>query len=154
MTLSAVAIGVAVVLSGCGAKDAAQQQAVEVPAQNPAPQQAVVAPDMQPTPATAPVAPPEGAAQKPAQNTAPPQGVKMYTMAEVATHNTPQDCWTVIDGGVADVTSFFGTHPGGDDKLAQACGKDATQLFMAQAKHDPKGFAKLKTFIIGSLKVQ
>ncbi len=88
------------------------------------------------------------------QDAKPPEGVKFYTMDEVAKHNTPQDCWTVVDGGVADVTSFFSEHPGGDDKLAQACGKDATQLFMAQVKHDPKGMAKFKTMIIGSLKVQ
>ncbi len=75
---------------------------------------------------------------------------KVYTMAEVAKHNTRQDCWTVVDGMVADVTKFFGMHPGGDDKLAQACGKDATALFKSIKDHDPKGYEKFKSFIIGS----
>jgi len=83
---------------------------------------------------------------------APPSGVTLYTMEDVAKHNTKTDCWTVVDGAVADITSFFGTHPGGDDKLAKACGTDSTALFTAQAKHDPKGYEKLKTMIIGALK--
>lgn len=74
-----------------------------------------------------------------------------YTLVEVAQHNTPEDCWAVVDGDVADVTSFFGAHPGGDDKLAQACGKDATALFQSIAKHDPNGYVKFKTLTIGTL---
>lgn len=76
---------------------------------------------------------------------------QVYTLAQVAEHGTPQDCWAIVDGQVADVTSFFGVHPGGDDNLALACGKDATTIFAANAKHDPNGYAKFKTFTIGSL---
>ncbi len=76
---------------------------------------------------------------------------KTYTVADVAKHNTPQDCWTIVDGTVADVTSFFGVHPGGDDKLAQSCGVDATPIWKAVEKHDPKGYAKLKALKIGVL---
>lgn len=78
-------------------------------------------------------------------------GAQTYTLAEVAKHATPEDCWTVVDGKVANVTDWFGVHPGGDDNLALACGKDATTIFKQVAKHDPKGFVKFETFVIGSL---
>lgn len=76
---------------------------------------------------------------------------KTYTLAEVAKHNTRSDCWTVVNGTVANVTSFFGKHPGGDDNLAKACGKNATVMFESVKKHDPKGYAKLKTLSVGTL---
>lgn len=53
-----------------------------------------------------------------------------YTLAEVAEHATPEDCWLVINREVYDVTSFIaaGKHPGGDEIL-KGCGKDATVMF-------------------------
>jgi cytochrome b involved in lipid metabolism len=78
-------------------------------------------------------------------------GQKTYTKDDVAAHATREDCWTIIDGTVADVTEFFGKHPGGDDALAQACGVDATELFMSVAKHDPNGYAQLQKHQIGTL---
>lgn len=77
-----------------------------------------------------------------------------YSLEEVALHNSPQDCWTIIDTSVIDATSFFGTHPGGDDNLAKACGKDATEMFENVKKHDPNGYAKAKELTIGSLSSQ
>ena len=77
---------------------------------------------------------------------------KTYSLMEVAEHNTQEDCWTVIDGQVADVTSFFGEHPGGDRDLAKACGIDASVIFAREREHNPDGYEMLKKFIIGTLK--
>ena len=52
----------------------------------------------------------------------------VYTMEEVAKHNTRDDCWMVINGSVYDVTKFIISHPGGP-AILQGCGKDATELF-------------------------
>merc|ERR1711957_970634 len=41
-------------------------------------------------------------------------GAKLYTLADVATHNSKASCWVVLDGKVLDVTTFLGDHPGGD----------------------------------------
>ncbi|MCB9765065.1 MAG: cytochrome b5 domain-containing protein [Alphaproteobacteria bacterium] len=50
------------------------------------------------------------------------------TTAEVARHDTPTNCWMVIEGQVYDLTDWVGAHPGGDEIL-RGCGKDASWFF-------------------------
>ena len=76
---------------------------------------------------------------------------KTYTLAEVEKHNTQADCWTVVNGTVSDVTSFFGKHPGGDEALLKSCGKDATEMFESVKKHDPNGYEALERLSMGTL---
>jgi hypothetical protein len=40
--------------------------------------------------------------------------VRIFTKAEVAKHDTVNDCWMIINGKVYDVTPFVDEHPGGD----------------------------------------
>ena len=54
----------------------------------------------------------------------------VYTSAEVAKHNTPADCWVIINGKVYDVTSWVPKHPGGAMIYVRA-GLDCTSLFKA-----------------------
>lgn len=70
-----------------------------------------------------------------------------YTLAEVSTHATKDDCWLILDGGVYDVTSYIPRHPGGE-KILRGCGKDATQMF---AKHPESAKALKEQFKIGVL---
>ena len=37
-----------------------------------------------------------------------------YKMAEVAKHNTKEDCWIILDDRVYDITRFIDRHPGGE----------------------------------------
>ena len=53
---------------------------------------------------------------------------KTYTAAQVYEHNSEDDCWTIINNSVYDLTSFISQHPGGDEIL-RACGTDGTTLF-------------------------
>lgn len=70
-------------------------------------------------------APSEGGTDSPGT----PSGI---TMAIVASHNTAASCWTVIDGGVYDVTTWIAQHPGGARAITQLCGTDGTALFHGQ----------------------
>lgn len=54
-----------------------------------------------------------------------------FTKEEVATRNSRNDCWTIIDGIVYDITSYITRHPGGDNILS-ACGTDGTEYFYGQ----------------------
>ncbi|CAI9086962.1 OLC1v1020909C1 [Oldenlandia corymbosa var. corymbosa] len=54
---------------------------------------------------------------------------KLHSFDEVAKHNKTKDCWLIIHGKVYDVTPFMEDHPGGDEVLLSATGKDATNDF-------------------------
>lgn len=55
--------------------------------------------------------------------------LKTFTRAEVAKHNTENDCWIIIDGAVYNVTTFAQLHPGGAQILIDLGGKDVTGMF-------------------------
>jgi cytochrome b involved in lipid metabolism len=74
-----------------------------------------------------------------------------YTMSDVAEHDTAEDCWAAIDGGVYDLTSWISRHPGGPDKIEPLCGTDATQKFRTQHDSQEKPNNQLASFRIGEL---
>jgi cytochrome b involved in lipid metabolism len=53
----------------------------------------------------------------------------VLNMTEIAKHNKSTDCWMLISGKVYDITSFFGSHPGGNSTMSTSCGKDATDAY-------------------------
>lgn len=53
----------------------------------------------------------------------------VFTLKDVAKHNTTQDAWIAIDGDVYDVTKFIKFHPGGAFLLAEHAGTDCTEAF-------------------------
>ena len=52
-----------------------------------------------------------------------------YTAEQVAEHSAQDDCWTIYEGRVYDVTQYAKVHPGGK-KIFLGAGKDCTDLFM------------------------
>jgi cytochrome b involved in lipid metabolism len=84
-----------------------------------------------------------------AANTA---GDKSYTLAQVATHKDSASCWTAINGGVYDLTSWISQHPGGEGAILSICGKDGSAAFNAQHGGQSRPEQELATFKIGSLK--
>ncbi|KAI3735452.1 hypothetical protein L6452_14950 [Arctium lappa] len=54
---------------------------------------------------------------------------KNFVFEDVVKHNKTKDCWLIINGKVYDVTPFMEDHPGGDEVLLAATGKDATDDF-------------------------
>jgi len=51
------------------------------------------------------------------------------TRESVASHNTPEDLWCIIDHKVYDLSDFVDAHPGGSVVLEQVAGQDATTAF-------------------------
>lgn len=49
--------------------------------------------------------------------------------SELKNHNLKSDCWIGYREHVYDITSVFGTHPGGDEIMLKYCGNDATTGF-------------------------
>lgn len=47
-------------------------------------------------------------------------GSTKLSAQEISRHNTPTDCWIVVDGQVWDVTDFHEQHPGGSASEDQA----------------------------------
>eukprot|EP00434_Breviolum_minutum_P000777 symbB.v1.2.000685.t1/scaffold41.1/size391900/2 len=56
---------------------------------------------------------------------------KVFTMEEVAKHDTPEDCWVVLHGRVYDLTKFAMGHVGGSKLITDLAGKDGTDVFEA-----------------------
>jgi fatty acid desaturase len=52
-----------------------------------------------------------------------PPLLPIFSMEEIQTHNTSQDCWIVIHNLVYNVSSFTKMHPGGWLSMAQYAGK-------------------------------
>ena len=75
---------------------------------------------------------------------------KIYTMDEVAKHNTENDCWVVVNGKVLDVTDFLQDHPGGKKALLLYGGKDGSGEF--NMLHHKSVLEKYgKEFMIGDI---
>ncbi|MEK7168818.1 MAG: cytochrome b5-like heme/steroid binding domain-containing protein [Patescibacteria group bacterium] len=80
------------------------------------------------------------------------------SLAEIAVHNTRDDCWTTINGGVYDVTNFTPNHKG-KEKILNACGVDATDFFTGKHPtigrvHSAVAVKLLETMKIGTLRQQ
>jgi hypothetical protein len=74
------------------------------------------------------------------------------SMDEVRRHATPEDCWTVVDGTVYDMTTFIARHPaGGNDIIEYMCGKDATDDFAGEHGGQGEPEKWLATLKIGTL---
>jgi len=51
-----------------------------------------------------------------------------FTLDEIKKHRKADDCWTVYEGKVYDITTYIRSHPGGK-KIMAGAGKDCTQIF-------------------------
>lgn len=79
------------------------------------------------------------------------QAAGALTAAAVAQHATASDCWSIVNGNVYDLTSWVNVHPGGKNRIANMCGKDATSSFNAEHGGQASPEAKLATFKKGAL---
>ena len=76
---------------------------------------------------------------------------KKYTMAQVRQHNKPADCWSVVSGGVYNLTSWINRHPGGSGVIIRMCGKDGTSAFNSMHRGARRPESTLRSYKIGVL---
>lgn len=81
----------------------------------------------------------------------PAQKAGEYTLVDVSKHGNSSSCWSVVNGGVYDLTSWIGKHPGGDEAILKICGKDGSAAFNDQHGGMQKQANLLATFKIGVL---
>ncbi len=74
--------------------------------------------------------------------------------SQVSNHNTPSDCWMIIDGSLYDITAYFGSHPGGDPNLLRACGTDASVAFHTKGKSEAKDHSAAAIAILAQYKIE
>ncbi|MDO8592672.1 MAG: cytochrome b5-like heme/steroid binding domain-containing protein [bacterium] len=79
-----------------------------------------------------------------------PAGSLTITLAQLASHNSAASCWSVINGGVYDLTSLASSHSGGAAAILRACGLDGTSIFNSQA-HSAYAVNALNAYFIGNL---
>lgn len=77
---------------------------------------------------------------------------KTFSMADVAKANTPENCYSAINGIVYNLTAWINKHPGGDRAILSLCGKDGSSAFNGQHGGENKPEKVLAGFEIGKLK--
>lgn len=75
-----------------------------------------------------------------------------FSMDEVSRRNTADECWTVVEGAVYDMTTFIKRHPAGSGDIIDMCGKDASDDFLGEHEGQGEPEKWLDTLKIGVLK--
>eukprot|EP00695_Tsukubamonas_globosa_P000113 TRINITY_DN1088_c0_g1_i1.p1 TRINITY_DN1088_c0_g1~~TRINITY_DN1088_c0_g1_i1.p1 ORF type:complete len:143 (-),score=30.84 TRINITY_DN1088_c0_g1_i1:29-457(-) len=75
---------------------------------------------------------------------------KSFTAAEIAKHDTHEDCWIIVRKKVYDVTRFLDDHPGGGEVIVEQGGADSTNAFEGVG-HSEQAKRDLEKYYIGDL---
>jgi len=80
-----------------------------------------------------------------------------FTINEVSSHNTVDDCWLIINNNIYGVSKFLGEHPGGASTITPYCGKEATKAFDTQDRgsrggHSSQANQMLADYLVGHIK--
>lgn len=75
----------------------------------------------------------------------------VLNIQEVSKHNNPNDCWTVINNEVYNLTAYTKSHPGGEPNILRLCGIDGSSLFGAQHGNEGSPNKQLSNLVIGNL---
>lgn len=78
----------------------------------------------------------------------------VYTLEQVAAHDTQDDCWMAIEGKVYNITPYFAQHPTPPSVLTPWCGKEATEGMRTKgygSNHSPVAWGHLPQLQVGVL---
>jgi cytochrome b involved in lipid metabolism len=87
---------------------------------------------------------------QPAKPTTPTGSINL-SAAEIATHNSRSDCWSIVRDNVYNLTSYVQKHPGGASVIANICGKDGSGAFTNQHNSQSKPNNVLSGFLLGAV---
>jgi cytochrome b involved in lipid metabolism len=76
----------------------------------------------------------------------------VFTLEEVTKHSSADDCWTIVQGSVYDLTTFINRHPGGAREVVKICGKDGSDYFLEEHSGQKEPETWLETLLIGKVK--
>jgi len=93
---------------------------------------------------------PGGPTPTPTKTTPKPTS-KSYTAAQVATHKTGSDCWSIINKKVYNLTSYVSSHPGGTAVIRAICGKDGTSASSGEHGCEDPPTSLLSRLLLGTL---
>lgn len=74
-----------------------------------------------------------------------------YTVAQVAERNRPSSCWTIIDGGVYNLTEWARQHRGGSGAIYALCGVDGSGSFSSKHGGQSRPMSELPKYYLGPL---
>lgn len=77
--------------------------------------------------------------------------VKYWSLAEVAKHNKPEDCFIVVQNKVYDISDFVEDHPGGVESVLRNPGGDNTEKFSG-IQHPAKVWDMIEEYYVGEVK--
>ena len=78
-------------------------------------------------------------------------GAITLSAGEIQKHSTKNDCWSLIQGKVYNLTNYVQNHPGGQAVITNICGKDGTAAFSNQHGSSAKPNNVLAGLLIGNL---
>lgn len=79
---------------------------------------------------------------------------RLYTLAEVARHATPTDCWMAIDGSVYDFSAYLPRHPSEPELIEPWCGREASEAYRTKTlgrPHSQRATALMAGYRVGGL---
>lgn len=87
-------------------------------------------------------------------DTTAPIAEKRYSLAQIAPHATPEDCWMAINGRIYDLSAYLPEHPSRPDIIEPWCGKEASEAYRTKTRgrpHSEEANLLLGTYLIGVL---
>jgi hypothetical protein len=83
-----------------------------------------------------------------------PAAGRRLTLAEVARHARPDDCWMAIDGSVYDFTAYLPRHPSEPEVIEIWCGSEASEAYRTKTRGRPHSAAatrRMADYRLGAL---
>jgi len=75
----------------------------------------------------------------------------ILNVENVSIHNTQEDCWTIINGKVYDISDFVSIYMG-DLEIVELCGIDGSNMFKNKSGDNKVAKNTLENYYIGDLK--